>query len=56
MGAPAAPARNVHDLAYKRPVTASSVQEADTSAANVADGDDSTRWSSELLRSTMGCR
>ena len=46
MGAPLPPTRNVHDLAYKRPVTASSVQEADTPASNVTDGDDSTRWSS----------
>ena len=43
---PPPPARNTHDLAYKRPVTASSVQEADTPAGNVNDGDDSTRWSS----------
>ena len=46
MGAPVPPSRNVHDLAYKRPVTASSVQEADTPASNITDGDDSTRWSS----------
>ena len=48
LGASAAAARNPYDLAYKRPVTASSVQEADTPALNVADGDDSTRWSSEF--------
>ena len=48
MGAPAAPVRNPNDLAYKRPVTASSVQEADTPAANVTDGDDSTRWGSDF--------
>ena len=45
---PAVPVRNVHDLAYKRPVTASSVQEADTPASNITDGDDSTRWSSDF--------
>ncbi len=45
---PSPPARDVHDLAYKRPVTASSVQEADTPAQNVNDGDDSTRWSSSF--------
>jgi len=45
---PAPPVRNVNDLAYKRPVTASSVQEADTPASNVTDGDDSTRWSSSF--------
>ncbi len=43
---PVPPVRNIHDLAYKRPVTASSVQEADTPAEAVNDGDDSTRWSS----------
>ncbi len=48
MGAPAAPGRNPHDLAYRRPVTASSVQEADTPALNITDGDDSTRWSSDF--------
>ena len=46
MGAPTPPAYNPNDIAYKRPVTASSVQEADTPAANVADGDNGTRWSS----------
>ena len=40
--------RNINDLAYKRPVTASSVQEADTPAEAIADGDDSTRWSSDF--------
>ncbi len=45
---PAPLARSVHDLAYKRPVTASSVQEADTAAKNVNDGDDSTRWGSDF--------
>jgi beta-glucosidase len=45
---PAPIVRNVHDLAYKRPVTASSVQEADTVAKNVNDGDDSTRWGSDF--------
>ena len=45
---PLPPVRNVHDLAYKRPVTASSVQEADTPVSNVNDGDDSTRWSSNF--------
>ncbi len=44
--APLPPVRNVHDLAYKRPVTASSVQEADTPAEAINDGDDATRWSS----------
>jgi len=43
---PVPPVRNIYDLAYKRPVTASSVQEADTPAQNINDGDDSTRWSS----------
>ena len=43
---PLPPVRNVHDLAYKRPVAASSVQEADTPAGATNDGDDSTRWSS----------
>ena len=42
------PTRNLNDLAYKRPVTASSVQEADTPAQDVNDGDDSTRWSSNF--------
>lgn len=45
---PPAPERNTNDLAYKRPVTASSVQEADTVAKNVNDGDDSTRWGSDF--------
>ncbi len=45
---PAPPVHNPNDLAYKRPVTASSVQEADTPASNIADGDDSTRWSSNF--------
>jgi len=43
---PLPPARSIHDLAYKRPVTASSVQEADTPAEAINDGDDTTRWSS----------
>ena len=48
MGAPSAPVHNPNDLAYKRPVTASSVQEADTPASGITDGDDSTRWSSNF--------
>ena len=40
--------RNTHDLGYHCPVTASSVQEADTPAKYVNDGDDSTRWSSNF--------
>ena len=48
MGAPGAPLRDLNDLAYKRPATASSVQQADTAASNVTDGDDSTRWSSNF--------
>jgi len=48
MGAPAAPVHNKNDLAYKCPVMASSVQEADTPAAAITDGDDSTRWSSSF--------
>ena len=45
---PAPPVRNTHDLAYHCPVTASSVQEADTPANYVNDGDDSTRWGSNF--------
>lgn len=45
---PAAPVHDPNDLAYKRPVTASSVQEADTLASNITDGDDSTRWGSSF--------
>ena len=48
MGAPPPPTHNPNDLAYKRPVTASSVQEADTLARYVNDGDDSTRWGSSF--------
>ena len=48
IGAPPPPARNQNDLAYQHPVTASSVQEADTAASNVTDGNDSTRWSSNF--------
>ncbi len=45
---PLPPARNLKDLAYKRPVTASSVQLPDTLASAVTDGDDATRWSSDF--------
>lgn len=48
MGAPGPPVHNKNDLAYRRPVTSSSVQEADTPAAAITDGDDSTRWSSSF--------
>ena len=45
---PPPPVRNVHDLAYRRPATASSVQEADTPPSAITDGDDTTRWSSSF--------
>ncbi len=43
------PHRRPHDLAFGRPVVASSVQpQGDVQPPNVVDGDDGTRWSSQF--------